>query len=253
MTNFWKLVNDLLDESDLVLEVLDARFVEQSRNKEIERKVNAREKKLLIVINKCDLVPKDYLDMVKKQISKEYPIVFVSTKEHLGTTMLKKEIFKHLKTIPGKIAVVGYPNTGKSSVINVLKGKAVAGTSVKAGFTKGVQWVKIDKDIMLLDSPGVIPFEEHDEMKHALLSSVTPDKIKNPDLVAVKILELVSSTNKLLIEHFFGVPYREDLFLLLEDIAVKRHRLLRGSVPDIDTISRMIIQDWQSGKINLVK
>ena len=152
MSHFGAIVNKVIRKSDIVLEILDARFIDETRNKRIEDKI----KILIHVINKCDYVEKSYMDEVKKTLEN---CVFVSAKKRYGTTLLKQKI----KALANKnkikkpmVGVIGYPNVGKSSVINVLKGKRSAKTSPEAGLTRAEQYLNVDNDFLMIDTPGVI-------------------------------------------------------------------------------------------------
>ncbi len=242
--NFWKTVNDVIRESDILLEVLDARFVEETRNQEIEYKVKKAEKVLIYVINKCDLVEKTEMDKWKQRLR---PSVFISAKDHLGTTYLRKEIMKNAPSGQFKVGILGYPNTGKSSVINALKGKGSAKTSSISGYTKGVQLVRVSSRMMMVDSPGVFPFREKDEAKHAMIAAKTFQDVKDPEEAVQRLL----CEKGKLIAKFYDVEYEEgvDELELLEAIAVKLNRKKKGGLPDTYVAARIILQDWQKGKI----
>ena len=117
---FSKATDDVIRKSDIVLEILDARYVSESRNLRTENKIKSYGKKLIYVANKCDLVDKDVLE---KQMKALKPSAFVSAKKHYGMTILKRLIIKESNKITDpKVGVIGYPNVGKSSIINMLKG-----------------------------------------------------------------------------------------------------------------------------------
>src|SRR3989344_378475 len=157
MVSFWRVVNEVIRDSDVVLEVLDARFPEETRNKEIEekiKKINQKgiHKKLIYVLNKSDLVKEKFCNL-EFDFS---PYVFVSAKNNLGTTRLRSLLKEEArKKKPLIVGILGYPNTGKSSLINALKQKRSAGVGAAPGFTRGLQKIKISRDIYLLDTPGV--------------------------------------------------------------------------------------------------
>ncbi|MBR9677308.1 GTPase [Candidatus Woesearchaeota archaeon] len=235
-TNFWKVVNNVIRDADIILEVLDARMISETRNIELEDKIRSENKKILYVITKSDLVDKKSVERAKKELN---PAVFISAKEHHGTTILRHTILKMTSERPVRVGVVGYPNTGKSSLINALKGSGAAPVSSKAGFTKGKQFVRTS-NILLIDTPGVIPYKEGDQEKLALIGSVNPEKIKDPDIIAAKILAMFDDV--------YGVKV-DDEYLALEEIAIKKGKLKKGGEPDVDALSRMIIRDWQQGKL----
>jgi ribosome biogenesis GTPase A len=242
MKSFWSVANQIIKESDVILEVLDARFIDETRNYEIEKKVRQLNKKIIYVINKSDLVPKEELTGVKKEL---VPSVFISATKHMGTLILRKMILKVGDKPQIRVGVLGYPNTGKSSLINALKGRKSAPTSPLSGFTKGKQWIRIDKRIMMIDSPGVVPFGEKEELKHVLIATTDYSSAKEPDLLAMDLIKIYKGR----IERHYGVNLGKDPGQTLEKIALKNRKLKKGGVADVETMARIIIKDWQAGKI----
>ncbi len=245
---YWDIVNDVINEADIVLEVLDGRLVEKTRNKEIEDKVREKNKPLIYVINKCDLIDKQEAERQKKKLR---PCVFVSATQRLGTTMLLHEILRQSKGIEAKtdkilVGVLGYPNTGKSTVINSLIGRSSAQTSPISGFTRSMQLIKLKKNIYLMDTPGVLPYKESDKMKHVLIASKNASELEDIDIVAMNIIRIAKGK----VEEHYGVEKgRPDN--VLKKIAIKYNRLKKGGVPDIEVVARKIIQEWQKGKIKI--
>ena len=227
-----------------MLLVLDARLVDETRNLEIENKIEKAGKKIIYVINKSDLVDKKYLESIKSEFEN---CVFMSAKMHLGTNLLRQEIMRLSKGEKVTVGVLGYPNTGKSSVINALSGKGSAKVAPISGYTRALQIIKASNKIYMLDSPGVIPFQEKHELKHLLIGSMNPDKAKDPDLAAEKLLE----RNKGKLEGCYGIDVTEDDegYGLLEKVALKLNYMMTGGKPDIIRASIKIIHDWQKGKI----
>ena len=161
MTSYKVLVKDVIKKADVLLEVIDARFPDETRNSEVEREIVRLNKPFIIVINKCDLVSKEKLEKTKARLSKIAPTIFISSKDRSGTTMLRHQILASA-CIKGRdilVGTLGYPNVGKSSVINGVTGRHRAGTSPISGYTKGVQHVDAGSRIMFIDTPGVIPFD----------------------------------------------------------------------------------------------
>lgn len=241
MPSFWKHVNKVLKEADLIIEVLDARMIEESRNEEIEDKINRSGKKILYVINKSDLVNKIKLEEAKKKLK---PSIFVSSREKLGTTILKKKILELAKGKKVVVGVVGYPNTGKSSLINALTGKGKARTSPESGYTKGLQRIKVDNKITLLDTPGVFPNKEKGLAKHVLMGAVSFSKIKDPETAALRLIE----ENQELIKKCYHLV-AETPEGILEEIAFRFKMLIKGGEANLDAAARFLLKDWQTGKI----
>jgi len=243
MRNYWKIVNQVIDESDIILLVMDGRLVDETRHPEIERKIINKKKQIIYVINKCDLVNKTTLEEKKKELN---PCVFISAHERLGTTILKKLIMSLGRQEKITVGVVGYPNTGKSSVINAIAGRAKAKASSFSGYTRGIQKIRAGK-LTLLDTPGVIPFEEKDQYKHAIIGAKDVSKIKEPDYAACKLIEALDGV----IEAKYNVAVSDDSYDTLEQIARTLGKLRKGNVPDVDTAAKIILKDWQTGKIKI--
>ena len=244
-TNFSEIVDEVIKQSDIVLEILDSRFPEKTRNKELEDKIRSRGKRLIYVLNKCDLVSKEQSEKLKRVLK---PSIFVSSVKRLGTTVLLKEILKQATYFTKEriiVGVTGYPNTGKSSVINALVGRHSARTSPVSGFTKGKQLIKLAKNIYLMDTPGIFSYNEDDQLKNILTASKDPSKIRDATEAARQLIKTLDGK----IESHYGVEKSEDVDQTLETIALKFHRLRKGGFPDVDVISRKIIQEWQRGKI----
>jgi len=231
----------------MLLLLLDSRLVEETRNREIEDKVRESGKVLIYVITKCDLVPKEEAEKWKKKLS---PCVFMSAKERHGTRKLRERILieagkAKLRWKVLRVGVLGYPNVGKSSLINAMKGKKAAPTSPMSGYTKGVRNVRTDTRIMLMDTPGVIPYREDDPHKHLLTGTRDFRKIRDPDLAAIELMKRFPGK----IESFYGVTEKKDREETIEDIARKRNLLVKGGRPDTKRACLMILRNWQEGRI----
>ena len=241
-------VRRIIKAVDVVLEVLDCREPAETRNAWVERYVRSNEKVLIFALNKCDLVEKAELVPLKRNLSGVAPTVFTSAKEKYGIGKLKTLIRRHAPELPVKVGIVGYPNVGKSMLGNALKGKRSAGVSPVPGYTKGRQWLRVSKDILLYDSPGVVG--KDDEARLAIMGAVDADKSKDPEGCALKILDKLNFENPGEIERRYGVSYGDDV---LEDIARKRGKLLKGGVPDTKAAAKIVMREWTRGKLERFK
>ncbi|MDD5163978.1 MAG: 50S ribosome-binding GTPase [Candidatus ainarchaeum sp.] len=247
---FFSRIFRIIQESNLLLEVLDARFPELTRNRGIEKKILNSEKKLVLVLNKSDLVTRETLFREKKELEKIAPCVFLSTKQRNGLRKLREAIGKAINGKDSVVGIIGYPNTGKSSIINVLRGKSVAKTSSKAGFTRGEQFVRISKNIMLVDSPGIIPFAQKNEFELMLVNSKNAERLKDSETTALQLIQWLLQKNPSVLKENFGIE-ETDSEKALEQIAFKKNRLVKGGLPDTQATAKILIQDWQREKIKV--
>ena len=253
-TGFMKHINDLVKQSDLVLEVLDARHPEKTRNPVLETLVKKNRRKLLLVINKADLVTKEEMEKKKQDISGSSHIktIFISALERDGINMIRREISVLSEGRTNfTVGIIGYPNVGKSTLINVLagKGRGRVATSRKAGLTRGISKVKISEGLYLIDSPGIIPFNE-DEFDLFLVESKNPNQLKDVEMSAVK---LIQAYGKERIAKAYGIELEKlegkDEEEILDEIAIKNSFLLKGGKPDMLKAARELLEKYQRHEI----
>lgn len=255
MYYFWRMVDRVISDSDILLEVIDARMPDLTRNKRVENKIRRKRKFLVIVMNKSDLITRKMrIDILKKLKSRE--LAFVSCKSRMGIPTLREIIFDLAKRRRHwdytKVGVIGYPNTGKSSVINALVGRSVVKTSPIPGLTRGVQWIRGEGEIMFSDTPGVIPFGEKDETEQALMAVIDPNKLANPDLAAMRIIQLFLDYNKRGLEKFYDVKIEtDDVSEILLKIGKRKNFLMKGGRVDESRTALAMIRDWQRGNLLL--
>ncbi|MBD3155446.1 MAG: GTPase [Candidatus Aenigmarchaeota archaeon] len=256
MRDFWRIVREVIEESDVVIEVLDARMPHETRNRKAERMVKMYKKPLIMVVNKRDLIGAEVANNHRKSLSKVTKCIFISTKKNRGISSLKKEILKlkdrkpHYRRI--RVGIIGYPNTGKSSLINAIAGKRKARVAAKPGFTRGVQWINAGDDIRLLDTPGVIPLGETNEVRQALMGVLDSSKIRDPMMVAKRIISLFLEQNKEALEKKYGIEVGEKSFNgIVREIGEVRHMLKKGGKIDLRRVYLVIINDWQKGELLL--
>ena len=248
------LIKKIIQDSDIVLEILDARFVEETRNLEIEEEIIQQNKKLIYVLNKSDLL----LNKKEKKINLS-PSILVSCKERHDIKKLRELIkisSKRIKKSSGEkiiVGIIGYPNTGKSSLINLLIGKSSAGVGSEAGFTRGIQKLKLDENILLLDSPGVIPEKQYSHTEKEKISKQTIaggrsfSQVKDPEIVVAKLITIYPQV----LEKFYNIQTNGDSEILIEELGRKKGFLKKGGLVDENRTARLILRDWQTGEIKI--
>jgi hypothetical protein len=246
---FWPVVLNVLRNSDVVLLLVDARMPEISRNSEIINKVeNMPKKRLIVIFNKSDLISRKEIDDLKK----EYPkAIFISAAKKVGVGKLKaviQNMADNWERDSLRVGVVGYPNIGKSTLINLLAPKARAKVSSVSGTTKETQWIRVG-NIRYLDSPGVIPFGDK-KTKLGLTASKNPHKIKNPEKVAIDTIEFLMKKKPGVLEKYYGAQGGTS-YELFESIGKAKGFLVKGGEIDENRTAIKIIDDWQKGKISL--
>ncbi len=302
-----KVFKQVVDQADVVLYVLDARDPEGTRSREVERMVMAAAsggKRLILILNKVDLVPPPVLKGWLTHLRRYFPTLPLrasgsapnaQTFNHRDLTVQSSSaaLFKSLKSFAAakqlkraiSVGVIGYPNVGKSSVINALlsrlggnrgAGASACPTGAEAGVTTSIRAVKIDKQLTLLDSPGIVfPSAAGSEDSssanktkkkkgaigaHAhlvLLNAVPPRQIEDP-LPAVSLLLRRLSASPDLLRRLVDVYDLPPLVAaangdpttdFLVQVARKRGRLGRGGVPNLHAAAMTVITDWRDGRI----
>ncbi|GKZ64608.1 GTPase required for pre-60S ribosomal subunit nuclear export and maturation [Aspergillus niger] len=251
----WNELYKVIDSSDVVIHLLDARDPEGTRCRSIEKYIReeAPHKHLIFVLNKCDLVPTGVAAAWVRHLSKDYPTLafHASINNSFGKGSLIQLLrqFSSLHSDRKQISVgfIGYPNTGKSSVINTLRKKKVCTVAPIPGETKVWQYVTLMKRIYLIDCPGVVPPNPNDSPEDILLRGVVRvENVENPEQYIPAILKRVQPKH---LERTYGIKSTEDPVEFLSLLARKGGRLLRGGEPDLDGVAKMVINDFLRGKI----
>jgi ribosome biogenesis GTPase A len=249
MGSFWGIVNRVINDADVLLLILDARQPYDTINKELVDKAKLNKKPLIYVITKADLIDRSLADPSQVRLN---PVVFVSGKTGSGMSLLYKEIFSQAKAAGGgkgmvKVGVLGYPNVGKSSLINAMKGKYVAKTSGLSGYTKTAQKIRAKNRIMVIDTPGVLPTDKKNFMKSAMIGSLDFTHVREPFEVVMGLMKKYPGS----LEAFYKVEHTGDFEESIDKIALNKKIVLKGGAPDRLRMSRMILADWHKGIIRL--
>lgn len=250
----WGELYKVIDSSDVIIQVLDARDPTGTRSNSIETYLKKEKpwKHLIFVLNKCDLIPTWVTKRWVAVLSQEYPTLafHASLTNSFGKGSLIQLLrqFGKLHTDKKQISVgfIGYPNVGKSSVINTLRSKKVCNVAPLAGETKVWQYITLMRRIFLIDCPGVVYPSEDSESDIVLKGVVQVEKIKNPEEHIGAVLERAKPEY---IQKTYRIPTWNSAEDFLEKLAFRTGKLLKGGEPDLSTVSKMVLNDWQRGRI----
>ena len=262
MTKARRMMQSDMKLIDLVIELLDARAPLSSRNPDIDEL--SRGKARLVLLNKSDLAdPAKNEEWVRWFKEKGHSALVLDSRSRGGFEPIKKTIAglfaekterdrkRGIVNRPVRAMVVGIPNVGKSTFINSLSRRAGTKTGNKPGVTKGKQWIKLDKSVELLDTPGILwPKFENEQIgiNLALIGSIN-DEILDEAELSVKLIDFLKKTYPGALSERFGCPEEDGPGQILESIAIKRGCLKKGNEPDYGKAARCILDDFRSGKI----
>jgi len=245
MKKAWNVIVSEIKTSDAVLEVIDARCPNETRSIKLENLIEKMNKPFWIVINKTDLVPKSFAEKVKKFLkenTKAVDVVFFSAKTFYGYNILRRSLKEYFKDKEVKLTVIGFPNVGKSSLINAFAKKSKASVAPKPGHTKGKQWIKVSSKIKISDTPGVLPKEMLAEEWREILFS--DDK----EYACYLLLEKIKNAEGTNFSMLYGIE-PEVSEHVLEEIAKKFNFVKKGKELDLIRAAEKILNDWNTGKL----
>ncbi|KAH7402821.1 NUC091 domain-containing protein [Pyrenochaeta sp. MPI-SDFR-AT-0127] len=252
----WNELYKVIDSSDVILHVLDARDPDGTRCRSVEKyiRTEAPHKHLVFVLNKVDLVPSKVAAAWVRHLSKEFPTLAfhasINNSFGKGSLIALLRQFSSLHSDRKQISVgmVGYPNTGKSSIINTLRKKKVCVVAPIAGETKVWQYITLMKRIYMIDCPGIVPPNQNDTDEDLLLrGSVRVENVEYPAQYIEAVLRRVQPKH---LQRTYDIKdYDGDAVTFLEILCRKSGRLLKGGEADIDGAAKMVLNDWIRGKI----
>ncbi|KAI8480366.1 Nucleolar GTP-binding protein 2 [Branchiostoma belcheri] len=251
----WGELYKVIDSSDVVIQVLDARNPMGTRSKHIEDFMTKEKsyKHLIFVLNKCDLVPTWVTQRWVSVLSAEFPTLAMhaSVTNPFGKGALIQLLRQFGKLHQDKkqisVGLIGYPNVGKSSIINTLRGKKVCSVAPIAGETKVWQYITLMKRIYLIDCPGVVyPSETESETELVLKGVVRIENVKLPEYHIPAVLERVKEEY---LAKTYKLPVWDGPEDFLESMARRTGKLLKGGEPDVSTVAKMVLNDFQRGRL----
>ena len=250
---------------DLVIELVDARIPMSSRNPDIDEL--GRNKARLILLNKADLAD-DKASSAWMSFFKEkgYYVVKVDARNKGCMKAISSVIAeackekterdrkRGIKNRPVRAMVVGIPNVGKSTFINTFAGKACAKTGNKPGVTKGKQWIRLNKSVELLDTPGILwpKFEDQSVgLRLALIGSIK-DEILNIDELALALIKLLKEYYSGVLTERYGVDEKQATADILMEIAKNRNCIKAGNELDYSKAAVLLLDEFRSGKLGVI-
>lgn len=265
MTKAKRMMQENIKLIDLIIELVDARIPMSSRNPDIDEL--GKGKARIILLNKSDLADAG-LNQEWENFFKEkgYFVQPLNAKSGAGIKNIqalvqescKEKIERDRKrgiiNRPVRAMVVGIPNVGKSTFINSFAGKACAKTGNKPGVTKGKQWIRLNRNLELLDTPGILwpKFEDQKMGEHLALIGSINDEILHVDELAVALIRNLKNSYLDLLEKRYNITMDEDAYDTLKKIAIARRCLQKGELPDVDRASSMLLEDFRSGKLGRI-
>ncbi|RPD55362.1 P-loop containing nucleoside triphosphate hydrolase protein [Lentinus tigrinus ALCF2SS1-7] len=263
--HYIRALHKVIDESDIIILVLDARDPEGCRSRLVEEEVRRREgegKRLVFVLNKVDLVSRDNAEAWLRYLRHSTPTLpFKSAGSHQRSNLSSSTAPALLRLLKAykpsvqsiTVGIVGYPNVGKSSLINSLKRSKVCAVAAQPGHTKELQTIQLERGLKIIDSPGVVfdddAFDDGKSQRKSnvlLRNVVKVEDIEDP--VAI-VEEIIARTDHAVLKKLYNVEDYASPLEFLTMVALTTGRLLKGGTPDILAAARQILTDWNHQKI----
>ena len=250
---------------DLIIELVDARVPLSSRNPDIDEL--GKNKSRLILLNKSDLADERQNEAWKTYFqAKGFYVVKVDSRNGSGMKAINNVIQeackekierdrrRGIKNRPIRAMVVGIPNVGKSTFINTFAGRACAKTGNKPGVTKGKQWIRLNKSVELLDTPGILwpKFEDQQVGLRLALIGAIKDEILNIDELALELIAILTEHYPGVLHARYEVEEDQTPANIIEQIAVKRNCIQKGNALDYTKAANLLLEEFRSGKLGKI-
>lgn len=265
MTKAKRMMQEDMKLIDLVIELVDARIPGSSRNPDID--VMAKGKARLVLLNKSDLADdRANEEWCRFFEGKGFHVRKVNSRngaglKAIGTAVqeackekIERDRRKGIKNRPVRAMVVGIPNVGKSTFINAYAGKSCAKTGNKPGVTKGKQWIRLNKGLELLDTPGILwpKFEDQKVgMRLAMVGSIR-DEILNTDELALELISFLKERYPGCLNERYACGEEQEALAIYGEIARNRGCIQKGNELDYTKAGMLILDDFRSGKLGKI-
>lgn len=264
MTKAAMQMEENLKKVDFVIEIRDARIPDSSRNPMLDGIIHTKPR--LIILSKKDKadpkLTKEWITYLEKDnvrvialdlVHENYKAAIVQASKTLCASFIEKQKRRGIKPRALRAMVCGIPNVGKSTMINTLAKRKAAKTADKPGVTKSLQWIKLDKDLELLDTPGVLWPKFDDQqigLKLALLGSIR-DEVVTMDELAMFAVEWLMENNPSSLIETYGIEIQDTPWHTLEQVAIKRGYLQKGQI-DENRLMNSFVKDMRENKCGLI-
>lgn len=265
MTKAKRMMQEDIRLVDLVIELVDARIPVSSRNPDIDEL--GKNKARLILLNKSDLADERKTDAWMEYFKeKGYSVVKINSRQGSGIKSIngviqeacrekiERDRRRGILNRPVRAMVAGIPNVGKSTFINALAGKACTKTGNKPGVTKGKQWIRLNKNVELLDTPGILwpKFEDQSVgLRLALIGSIK-DEILNTEELACELISFLETEYPGILTEKYGIEETGDRYMDLNSAAKSRHCIVRGNELDTEKAARLMLDDFRNGRLGRI-
>ena len=265
MSKALKEIEEKIKIIDVVIELFDARAPLSSINPQLENLI--KNKKRLIILTKIDLADPYETKKWEKELSKNYDsILSINLTDNNSTNLIIKSVNKSgqekwekdrakgMKPQPLKTMILGIPNVGKSSLINRFAKRKAAGVQNKPGYTKGEQWIKVNNEFLLLDTPGILPMNYDDKKKAAnlaLIGSIREEILPNHDLVNI-LLNFLRKNYPDSLKSRFGIENIGEDLEVLNQICEVRKILNSTGEYDLSRAEQVLLKEFKEGKLGKI-
>lgn len=267
MTKARRMMQENIKLVDIVIELVDARVPSASRNPDIIKLAN--NKPIIVVLNKIDLADdketQKWMEYFKEECAGAVAVnsnngrginTILTTAKEVCKEKIERDKKRGLINRPIRAMVVGIPNVGKSTFINKLVGKASAKTGNKPGITKGKQWIKLKRDIELLDTPGILwpKFEDQQVgINLALIGSIKTELLDSRELTFHMIEFMMRKYKSMFLRNYEIEEIESKTTMeILEEMTISRNMKKTGNLPDIDRMSVMLLDEFKNAKYGRV-
>ena len=265
MTKAKRMMQEDIKLIDLVIELVDARVPLSSKNPDIDQL--AQNKSRIILLNKYDLADPEANKAWKEYYeAKGFFVALVNSKAGKGMkevgqiitqacqAKIERDRKRGIKNRPVRAMIVGIPNVGKSTFINSYAGKACTKTGNKPGVTKGKQWIRLNKQVELLDTPGILWPKFEDQtigMRLAFIGSIKEELLQRVDL-CLELMKFLEQSYPGILTKEYQVEAMENKAEMLEKIAIQRGCRKKGDEPDLEKAAALILENFRNGKLGKI-